>query len=176
MTGGGKRGRKGQAGFTIVELLIALAIMSVGIGIVALQFRTMWDLWKKNWTELLLQRGARMTLEQMAQGLRQAKPGTVTIDSLAGEPNYSRVAFTHVKEQAWQFYKQGDRVYVVRPRLGTTIFQTDSLTERVEALQFTYPSFQDTALLDIGITLSQTAYRDHIVRLQLTQRVEMRNP
>lgn len=169
-----------ESGFTLMELLITIGIMSIVLLTVTKMFLGTWRLWKSNWTELRVQQGARTALERIALGLRHARPGSVTIDSGVGEANYSRITFTHVNNETWQVYKEGWRLYVdlrSDPAVSGTI---SFLTDGVEAMQFAYPSFQDTSLVDIGITVSATPYQvrgtDKVIRVQLTQRVRLRNP
>lgn len=169
-----------ESGFTLMELMITIAVMSIVLLTVTQLFLMTWRLWKSNWTELRVQQGARTALERITLGLRHARPGSVTIDSGAGEANYSRLKFTHVNNETWWVYKEGWRLYVdlrSDPDVSGTI---SFLTDGVEAMQFAYPSFQDISLVDVGITISATAYQvrgiDKMIRVQLTQRVRLRNP
>lgn len=167
----GRRERRGsEGGFTLVELMISMALIGLGMSWVAIQFTRGLDLWRRNWTDLIVQQQTRSSMARIVQAIRQAKPGTLRVGNETGEALYSRVAFTHVSDDAWVIFKRGAKLYVAEA--GTTTFLADG----VEALQFTYPSFQDTALLDVGLTVSRTASSKVFVRLQLTERVYLRNP
>jgi len=176
------RGRdRNEAGFTLVELLMAMAMISIIVGVTALLFTKSWELWKSAWTEMRVQQSARQVLERMAYEIRHARPGSVKIDSLTGEANYSRIRFRHVGTQRWTFYKQGYRLYSGRTSttLGAGVDWTSTTTfmaDGVEALQFMFTNFQDVSVLDVGVTISQTSYQGRLKRQQLTQRVSMRNP
>lgn len=171
-------GGAGEAGFTLVELLIAMALISISAGIVALQFTKSWELWRRNWTDMQVQRRARTALEQIAYELRHARPSSLRISALPGEPKYSRIRFDHVNTQKWEFYKKGFRLYSIRTSTtpATYFSTTNFVVDGVEGLQFMLVDFRDLTVLDVGVTVSETAFRDRVVRQQLTQRVKLRNP
>src|SRR5947207_15899180 len=103
--------KRQEAGFTLIELMIAVALLGVGMAFMTNTFLKGWELWKRNYTDLLLQRQGRMAMEQIVQGLRQAEPSTIVIDSLAGEPKFSRISFTHVKTWPYVYYKRRAKLY-----------------------------------------------------------------
>ena len=168
----------GEAGFTLTELLIAMALISITAGIVAFQFTKSWELWRRNWTDVRVQRRARVTLEKIAYELRHARPSSVKISALAGEPRFSRIQFRHINSYEWEYYKKGFRLYSITTSTTPAVYfsTTNFVTDGVESIQFMFVDLRDLGVLDVGVTISETAYRDRVVRQQLTQRVRLRNP
>jgi len=160
----------GESGFTLVELMIAIALLGVGLAYINKVFMGSWQLWKRSYTDLVIQKDARIAIEGMSQAVKHAKASGLSIDNATGEPWFSRISFRHVKEQDWVIWKQGTRLY--RAVDGTTDFICDG----VEALQFTYPAYGESRLVDIGLTLRRATYQSYFVRVQLTQRVDIHNP
>jgi hypothetical protein len=150
--------------------MITVALLGVGLAFIVTMYMQSWRLWVTNYTDLTSQRDGRIAMDLMVQGIRQARPMSVVIDNLAGEAYFSRIRFTHVKEQQWSFFKQGAKLYQCVD--GSTGFMCDG----VEALQFTYPAFSDYRVMDIGLTLARPSYQGKLARIQLAERVGIRNP
>lgn len=169
-----RRGRPREGGFTLVELSISIALMGLGMAFIVSMFMNSYRLWKKTYDGLILQRNTRDAMSKMVQALRQAHPGSLLITSPAG--SYSQVAFTDARNRGWVFRREGSRLqYVTSFSWGgstTTYMMSD-----VESLMFTFPNFQDIALLDVAITASKVPYQnsDPIV-IQQVERVLMREP
>ncbi len=164
---------QGEAGFTLVELMIAMAVLGVGLAFAVNSFLNGWQLWKRTFDELVLQSRARRALALVTQALREATPGSVKLSSPAGK--FSRIEFTDIRGRGWAFYRSGWKAQAVVTTGATTA--TTFLAENVAMLSFMYPSFQDTGLIDVGICLSATPYAkaNHVV-VQLSERVMLRNP
>jgi len=160
----------GESGFTLVELMITVALLGIGLAFITTMYLQGWRAFKRNYTDLTTQRDGRIAVDRMVQGIRQAKPMSVTVNNITGEAWFSRINFTHIKEQQWSFWKQGDKLYQCVD--GSTGFMCDG----VEALQFTYPAFGDYRVMDVGLTLSRRSYESRSIRIQLTERVGIRNP
>lgn len=168
-------GRRSEAGFTLVELMIAVGILGVGLAFAVNAFLGGWQLWKRTFDDLLLQSKARRVMGIVTQALREAKPGTLTLSSPSGM--YSRVDFVDGRGRGWAFKKTAWKAdYVMRTADGVTT-TTNFLTDNVAFLSFTFPSFQDRGMIDVGITLSSTPYtRARKLVVQLSERVMFRNP
>jgi prepilin-type N-terminal cleavage/methylation domain-containing protein len=182
------RRRRADAGFTLTEVMIAVALLGVGLAFITNMFLNGYKLWKRSFDEMLLQRSARNSMNFITQALRGASPGSVRISTPANMPLFSEIRFTDEKKNGWWFY-QKMRGYSVRE--GATLYDagywtvlpggvstTGFLADHVESLSFVYPSFQDVRLIDVGITMRQMPYRDapRPLVMQLVERVLMRNP
>ena len=163
-------GGGGERGFTLVELMISVALLGMGLAYVTTVFLRGWENWKRNYTDVTTQRDGRIALDLMAQGIRQARPMAVKIDNVTGEAWFSRISFTHVKEQKWTFWKEGGKLYKAVD--SSTMFLCDG----VQALQFTYPNLSDFKTIDIGLTITRPTFQLKTLTVQLTQRVGLRNP
>jgi prepilin-type N-terminal cleavage/methylation domain-containing protein len=168
--------RSSQRGFNLVELLIAMALMSIGFAIIVTMFVNGWQLWRRSYTELMLQREAREAMTLIARTLREASPGTVRIDTPTGAPKFSKIAFTDARNKGWIFKMTDDRlehVTTMANGMSATIF----MMRDVSSIIFTYPSFQDRSLIDIGLTCTKVPYgTERPLVVQVVERVIMRNP
>lgn len=167
---------------------MALAILAVGTAFITNMYLNGYRLWKRSFDELLMQQAARRTMGHIVQALREGSPGTVQISTPAGMPKFSQISFQDGRGRGWIFrqrYKGRDVVasatvyaaeMVMRTSAGASA--TTFLAEYVSSLSFVYPSFQDTRLIDVGITMQRTSYRPGAVptTVQLVERVRMRNP
>lgn len=180
-----RRKNRSQSGFTLTEMMISVALLGMGIGFVVDLFLQTWQLWKRSYDELAMQRDARMAVGLMARTLREGSPGTVTIDAITGNPAYSRIAFTDSGGRRWKFWQNGNRIeyygwskmvnasYAITAQSGSTMF----LATDVATLTFIYPNFQDSGLIEVAITCQKTPYaRARPIVVQLVERVMIRNP
>ncbi len=178
----------GETGFTLIEVMIAVALLGVGLSFITQMFLGGYRLWKRSFDELIIQRQARTGLSFITQALREAAPGTVKISTPAGMPMFSEIQFKDGRDRNWWFHQ---KLRQYDSKMGTTIYEVDYwmntgtgagttqfLADHVDAISFVYPSFQDTRLIDVGITMRVLPYRNVAVPvvIQLVERVLMRNP
>ncbi len=165
-----------QAGLNLIELLIAMALMSIGFAIIVTMFVNGWQLWRRSYTELMLQREAREAMTLIARTLREASPGTVRIDTPTGGIKFSKISFTDARNKGWIFKLTGetlDHVTVMTNGTSATIFMMRDVT----SLTFVYPSFQDRSLIDVGLTCKKVPYgTERPIVVQVVERVILRNP
>jgi prepilin-type N-terminal cleavage/methylation domain-containing protein len=181
MSGRGARLR--QSGFTLTEVMMSVALLGIGFGFVVAIFMKHWELWKQSFDELMMQRAARQAVIQMTMALREASPGTVVIDSITGNPNYSRIAFTDGRGKPWSFWQKSGRIEGygtnrTKAMGGTEISVTKFLAGDVATLTFIYPNFQDVTLIDVAVTCQKTPYARAVkpIVVQMVERVMLRNP
>ena len=168
--------RRGEGGFTLVELMMVVALLGVGFGWITQLFLNTYQLWKRAFDELILQQQVRQSMAVMTKALRECKPGSATVDTPAGEPVYSTIRFTDGRNNWWVFKQSKSKLYAVhRQGAGSA---TDMLCSNVDAVAFLYPSFQDLTLVDVSITARKLPYAraPKAIVLQLVERVMMRNP
>jgi prepilin-type N-terminal cleavage/methylation domain-containing protein len=84
-------------GFTFVEILMVVAIMSVLLMAGAKFFENTAKSWRKNYAQVEIQQGARIAMDEMTQYVRQAQAATVVVYTGATPAN-SKITFTMVKD------------------------------------------------------------------------------
>jgi len=172
-----RRARPGQAGFTLIELMIAVALLGVGLAFITNMFLNGWRLWKRSFDELILQRNARDTMAVVTRALREAKPGTVQIGTPANGPQFSQITFTtgqNVNWKVWQSNSQIKYFSTTTTGMSTTLLLASS---DVGNLYFVYSSNQDLSLVDVGLTCTKIPYSQaRMLVVQLVERVRLRNP
>ncbi len=170
------RVRSSEAGFNLVELLMCVALLGVGFGIISTMFIQGWNLYKKSYTELILQKKSRETMAVIAMALREASPGSVRISTPAGSPQYSRIDFMDARGRGWVFRMSGDTVERIAPMADGTS-ATLFMMRKVTSLSFVYPSFQDLTLIDVALTAQERPYvRSEMAVVQVVERIILRNP
>lgn len=167
----------GERGFTLIELMIAIALLGIGLAFITNMFLNGWRLWKRSYDELLLQRDTRDTMALMTRALREGKPGSIAIDSIGGNPLYSRIVFQDGRGQSWLFRQNGSVAeYVLTTAQGVS--STNFLMRNVTVLNFTFPNYRDFTLVDVSLVASKKPYSDarQPILIELVERVMLRNP
>jgi len=175
-----------EAGFTMTELMIAIALLGIGMSWIVNLFMLGWQNWKRNYDELTAQQSARRAMAIMVQALREGRPGSIVISK---EPvpsttyffgaNYSRISFTDGRWRGWKFYQRFDKLMGVCPLVtGPNPSTTQFLAGDVQSVCFTFPSFSDNSLVDVALTIRKMPYVNSSspVVVQLVERVMLRNP
>lgn len=141
--------KKRNAGFTLTEAIIAVAIIGIIFGIAPRMFIQVNRFVIMNRTRIELQREARMMLSLINRNLRQARSGTLQIDSIPGQPYYSRIAFTRVDGMTFSFYQTGTRLIMV------TSNTTKTLSSNLRYLAFSPPRSEDLTIISVALTLEK---------------------
>ena len=84
-------------GFTFVEILVVIAIMAVLLVAGGKFFENTAKSWRKNYSQVEIQQGARVAMDEMIQYIRQAQATTVVVYTGATPAN-SKITFTMVKD------------------------------------------------------------------------------
>lgn len=185
----------GDRGFTLVELMMAVAILGIGTAFITSMFLNGYRAWKRSFDEMLLQQGARRSMAIITRALREGSPGSVQISTPAGMPQFSQIAFRDGRGKGWIFRQRmkgtdpvaSASVFLIEYVVSTAdwpssppgvISATMFLADDVSMLSFVYPSFQNGRLIDVGITMRKLPYRNGSgpVTVQLVERVLLRNP
>lgn len=123
-----------QSGFTLVELLVGMALSSLLIGVLFSFLFVSLKAWHFGSIQSALQQTARISLDTMVRELRYAK----TIQSPSGDGTANTITFTNFRNEMI-IYSRGTSSGANQTTLYRRVFLTDNpLTENtVTALSFT---------------------------------------
>jgi hypothetical protein len=117
-----------------------------------------------------LQREARDLMSIINRNLRQAQSASITIDTVPGQPFYSRLTFTKVQGTTMTFQLN-----------GTTLTQTVGtksriLTKNIKHLAFTFPRSDDLSIVSVSVTLEKAIYQGRTKALHMaSEKVRVMN-
>lgn len=169
--------QKQRRGFTLVEIMVALALFSILILVASRIFQNSQESLDWNYHTLSLQKELRRTLSTMSQELRESSPSsptpittgsnTITFEIPATVSGNAITGWTQIT------YALSSNNTVTRTANG----QTTSIGNNVTALNFLYPVNAVTAprTMQIQITANQTTLKRNITRT-ITGQVVLRNP
>ena len=170
---------RGEKGFTMAELMIAVALTGIVTTWIVRLFMAGWNNWKRNFDDLTAQQSARRAMTIMVQALREGRPGSVIITNPVNGPTFGQISFTDGRWRGWIFRQDGNRLMAVVPLVqGPDASTTQLLATDVQAVIFTFPSFADIGLVDVGLTIRKMPYAKaaNPIVVQLVERVMLRNP
>jgi len=108
-----------------------------------------------------IQRDARDCLDTINRFLRQASATSVVIDQVAGQPPYSRIAFSLPSGGNMEFYQKGTYLYQV----GSS---TNTISGNVEFIAFTYPRTDDPTIISVALTMEKSTFEGRLKALELS--------
>lgn len=161
---------RARAGYSVTELMIVVAIIgilaSVG-GRVMLQVNRYFIMTN---TRTDLQREARDLMAVINRNLRQAQASSITIDTVPGQPFYSRLTFTKVQGTTMSFYLSGTSLI---QKVGS---KTRILTKNIKHLAFTLPRSDDLSIISVSVTLEKGIYQGRTKALHMaSEKVRVMN-
>jgi prepilin-type N-terminal cleavage/methylation domain-containing protein len=173
----GFRRGNGEGGFTLVELMITMVLLGMGTVWITSLFLQSYNMWKRNFEELLLQRNARVCMARMVQPLREARAGTIVISKAANGPNFSQISFTDGRMHDWIMRQNGSKVEFVMPLANGGTTTEVIVSVNVQTLYFSFPNFSTMSLVDVGLTMRKFPYQqaNKPIVMELVERVKVRN-
>src|SRR4051812_33412942 len=96
-----------QRGFTLVEMMVTVAIMGVMFTVVPPILTNITRFSRLSRARLETQRNARGALNLINQSLRQASAASVYVSQESGQPAYSSIRFTTSDSRSLKFYQRG---------------------------------------------------------------------
>ena len=165
-----------SSGFTLVELLMSIAILSILFGTVFDTFNTFSRSFSKENVRAGLQQKTRIAINLMAQDIRLAgldPLGGAGGGILVAEPTKIQFAADLDYDGAFDgpfenmtYALNGDRLE------QTSHLGTETVVDNVTGLTFTYP---DSSTVFITLTVQKPAGREGTISRTYTQRVRCRN-
>lgn len=158
-------------GFTLVELMIVIAIIGTVAAIAAPLLVNMTSFWRLTQARSVIERDARSAMDLMNRSVRQASSSTIILSNLSGQPPYSEINFTDIKGNVVSFYQEGNVLY---EKFNTTV---SMLTKNLAFISFGFPDSSNTGILSIAMTTQKSTYRGLSKALQLSiEQVRVMNP
>jgi len=118
-------------GFTLVELLVTLAVFTFVIGIIYATYSMGIFMWKTTETKLWTVQEARMSLERIIRESRGAKQGSVTVINQGFK-------FINIDNEKISFEKSGDRILRKVNNTGNNIVATNVKDFKIESAGTSY--------------------------------------
>jgi prepilin-type N-terminal cleavage/methylation domain-containing protein len=143
---------RSRRGYTLTEMLIAVAILGVLFSIGARLFVQINRFIILNRTRIELQREGRMILSTVNKNLRQAQQNSISISQQSNQPFYSKISFTRGDGMSYNFYQQGNKLYMV------TSNSTKILTENLRYFVVAPPRSEDLSIISVSLTLEKAIY------------------
>ncbi|OGS12692.1 MAG: hypothetical protein A2234_03040 [Elusimicrobia bacterium RIFOXYA2_FULL_58_8] len=161
---------KRKRGYTLVEVMMTVAIIGIVGGMAVPLLMNMTNFWRQTTARNAIQRDVRTSLDMINRFARQAKSSTVVIDAVSGQPPCSRLTYTSIQGETVVFYQTGNKLYM------SLAGKTTMLTENLAYVAFTFPRTDDITLLSVAITAQSATFRGGKKALQLSiQKVRIMN-
>lgn len=164
------RAKCGRAGYTLMEMMLVVAIIGIIAALGAPLWNNMTNFWRQSSARSDIGRDVRASLDIINRMVRQARQSTVVIDQVSGQPPYSRITFTTISGQTISFYQTGNILY---QKFGSNV---SKLSRNVGYIGFTPPQTTDTTIISVAFTAQAATYKGGKKELQLAvQKVRIMN-
>lgn len=162
---------KKTRGFTMVELLVTVAIIGIISSLAPRVLVEMQRFFLMNRTRIALQRDARAALTLMTRNLRQAQASTVVIDRAPNQPFYSRIRFRKMNSSVdITYYQLGRRLMM---QVGN---RTSKVCDNVRFVAFALPATDELNIVSLSMTLEQRIFEGRMKALHLaSEKVRVMN-
>ncbi len=166
--------RKSRKGYTLMEMMMVVAILGIVITTAApLMYQTT-NFWKLTSARFAIQRDVRTSIDLINRFTRQAQSATVVVDSASGQPPASRITFSVVNSTgatvSVSFYQTGKKLYM------NNNGNVSKLSDNLAYIAFTYPKSDDISIISVAMTMQSPTYKGGKKALQLSiQKVRIMN-
>jgi prepilin-type N-terminal cleavage/methylation domain-containing protein len=164
------KGPRGSAGYSLTEMMMAVAIIGILATVGARLMLQVNRYFIMTNTRTDLQREARDLMSVINRNLRQAQAASITIDTVPGQPFYSRLTFTKIQGTTMTFYLTGTSLVQV------TGAKNRILTKNVKHLAFTFPRSDDLSIVSVSVTLEKGIHQGRTKALHMaSEKVRVMN-
>lgn len=162
-----KYGGRGLRGFTLVELMVTVALVGILISVGPTLLLNLVRFWRVQLGRANVQQNARNALDLVNRNLRQASASSITVSNRANQPPYSWIRFsidvgTGAAVGDYGFYQEGTNLKYMSDGSTATI------ATNLKYLAFTYPKSDDSGIISVSMTFEEATYAGHTKALQLS--------
>jgi prepilin-type N-terminal cleavage/methylation domain-containing protein len=173
--------RPGQRGFTLIQLMITVAVMGIFGALVSRMFMRGLQEWFQGKAGMLMQQTARIAKDRLAEDLRHASLSSVVISRHASnQALMSQISFVDANGNSLEFYQSGDKLVWGNWGVSPTamISQNNLIQSNVSRFLIYYPNVKAPQLIAFRITMLVLPYRDapKAIQLSVDDQVELKNP
>ncbi len=151
-----------HSGYSLTEMMLVVAIIGILSTVGARVMLQVNRYFLMTNTRTDLQREARSVMYIINRNLRQAQSSSIMIDTVPGQPFYSRLTFTKIQGTTMTFYLSGMNLIQV---VGT---KNRILTKNIKHLAFTFPRSDDLSIVSVSVTLEKVLYQGRTQTLHMT--------
>src|SRR5258708_3298359 len=164
-----KINRTSQKGFTLIELMIAVAVMGLLALVVGKLVSAGMQYWFETYAQITTQQKVRVARDYVLNNLRYATITSVMISkSNTAEPNSSMVSFVDVYGNTQSYYQQNGDLLVNDWRLGKPSAQTSKLISHdLQQFSVYYPNQKDFSHIDFSLYVKKWPYNTAQKQIQI---------
>ena len=174
------------SGFTLIELMIVVAVMGLAAAMVAQLVLSGVNAWYSGVTGLWAQREAREARDILVRNLRQASASTVEISQFnPAQTRDSQVRFVDADGDTQTFYQSYDELVRTVWKSGSPAGQLATyvlIGHGVQDFKVYYPDAKDMS--QVGVAIYEVLYpkagldesKQNPVAIQVNATVQLRNP
>lgn len=175
-----RRARRGEAGYTLLELMFAVAVLGIMGMAISRLYMVVFTSWFRGGAALSLHAEARRADDTLVRSLRSASMSKVILtraDDL--EPPMSKVCFVDAMGNSRMIYQQGGRIYQASwsGTTATALAANPLLNNFVENLTVYYPNIKEPNKLAYSLVLqNQYLANQSPLVLQTAGTIELKAP
>jgi Tfp pilus assembly protein PilW len=152
-----------RAGITLAEVMIGVAILGIIFAIAPKVLSDTYKFFRLSMARAEIQRDARTALDLMNRRLRQAGASTITVSRhSAGQPYYSKVAFTTASGDAMEFYQEGSDLKMTENGSSARV-----MAKNLRYLAFTFAESDNSYIMSVSVTFEKAIYSGRSKALQM---------
>lgn len=159
-----------RKGYTLTETMLVVAIVGILATVGPTMMTQLQNFFLMTTARNEIQRDARNTLDFMNRMVRQARYGTIVVDTPAGQGPYSRIRFMHVDGRYMEFRQSGSSLIAKINNSEST------LSKNLVYIAFTFPRIDDPTIVSVSLTMGKSIQLGRVKVLELTiQKVRVMN-
>jgi prepilin-type N-terminal cleavage/methylation domain-containing protein len=161
-----KKIKKIKPGYTLMELMIVVAIMGILLLAAPKIFKNAFRFVRLSFARAEIQKNARGSLGNINRELRQAIASSIVIDQATDMPPHSRITFTRYRPDGStrevSYYQNGKKLYL-------SIDGSDGrmVADELKYIAFSYPKTDDDSIVSVSLTFEKATYEGASKALQM---------